>query len=154
MQLMQAPGMVDHLAKLEGRGVRVEALLALLLTAVLDALAAAEEAPRQAALAALLHELVSAVPLEPHAQAITQRLMELLSAKESLLESEAAPALQQTLRCATRPVFAARHWPNCQTVPCIAAKLCPALQQALRCATRRVRAARHGQIRIQVKAAF
>lgn len=105
LQLMQAPGLVDHLAALEGRGVRVGALLSLLLPAVLDGLAAAEEPSRQAALAVLLQKLVSGVPLESHAQAVTQRLLKLLSTKESLLQSEAAPALQQALRCATRPVL-------------------------------------------------
>lgn len=100
---MQAPGMVGHLAELKARGVRVGALLALLLPAVLDGLAAEEEAPRQAALAALLLELADTVPLELHAQEVTQRLLQLFLTRESLLQSEAAPSLQQALRCPLPP---------------------------------------------------
>ena len=97
-QLMQAPGMVSHLASLDARGVRVGALLTLLMPAVLDALAASDDVLQQVALASLLQGLVSHVPLAAHAQAVTQRLLEVLFIKESLLQSEAAPALRQALR--------------------------------------------------------
>ena len=76
----------------------MSALLTLLMPAVLNALAAAEDGAQQVALASLLQELVSQVPLAAHAQAVTQRLLEVLAAKESLLQSDAAPALRQALR--------------------------------------------------------
>ena len=106
---MQAPGMVGHLVDLEARGVRVGALLALLLPAVLDGLAAEADLPRQAALAALLQELADTVPLELHAQEVTQRLLGLFITRESLLQSEAAPALQQALRCPLPPAACTRR---------------------------------------------
>ena len=79
-------------------------LLSLLVAAVLDDLASAEGADQQAAAAELLLDLARQVPMAQAAQAALQRLLALVSSHESLTQSDAAPTLQKTIRCALSKV--------------------------------------------------
>ena len=108
LEVMQAPGAVEELARLQASGTQLQPLLGVLLPAAMRALDCdGDPSQPAAAIASLLWELVTGLDLRAHARPATEQLLSVIARAGEPLEPSVLAQLQQTLRCT---VFGCSAW--------------------------------------------